>query len=126
MKPISTFSVMLVASTMLLGLAGCATDHEDMNRRVTTTTTTTTTGPNATAQAGDVDDLTLANNVRATLASTPGVDAHYINVDADDGVVTLSGDVPSSAMATAAISATQSVVGVRSVHSDLNINNPPR
>lgn len=125
MKPIRTFSVMLAASTMLLSLAGCATDHEDMNRRVTTTTTTTTTGPNAT-QAGDVDDLTLANNVRATLASTPGVDAHYINVDADEGVVTLSGDVPSSAMATAAISATQSVAGVRSVHSDLNINNPPR
>lgn len=126
MKPIRSFSATLVASALLFGLAGCATDHEDVNRRVTTTTTTTTSGPNVPVQAGDVDDLTLANNVRATLASTPGVDAHYINVDADDGVVTLSGDVPSSAMATAAISATQSVAGVRSVHSDLNIDNPPR
>src|SRR5262245_10752515 len=116
-------SLPLLASVLLLGLAGCATDHE-ANRRVTTTTTTTTTGPNVPAP-GDVDDLTLANNVRATLANTPGVDAHYINVDADDGVVTLSGDVPDSAMATAAISATQTVAGVRSVHSDLTINNPP-
>jgi len=117
--------IALTAAALVLSLCACSAEpRPDEVHKTTTVTTTTTTQPDGTTTR-PVDDLTLENRVRASLSNTPGVDANMINVDADDGEVTLSGDVPTAAMASAALAATQSVVGVRTVKSDLTIKNPP-
>ncbi|HEY3645514.1 MAG TPA: BON domain-containing protein [Gammaproteobacteria bacterium] len=127
----SKVSISLVAGALLGLLGGCAGHAND--RPVATTTTTTTTDANGAAVAGatttataHVDDDALENNVQATLASTPGVNAQEINVNADDGVVTLSGDVDSASAASAAVQATQGVTGVTAVHNELTVSNPPQ
>jgi len=113
---------------LVMSLNACSSEPRTADvqqQRTTVTTTTTSTAPGYdTAQ--NVDDLTLSNRVRATLSNTPGVDANMINVEADDGEVTLSGDVPTSSMASAALSATQAVPGVHTVKSDITITNPPQ
>jgi osmotically-inducible protein OsmY len=131
----SKYSVPLAAGALVVGLAGCAGHANDQNPVATTTTTTTstngattngnvtTTGATANAAA---DDASIANNVQATLANTPGVNASAINVQSSDGVVTLSGDVDSASSASAAVQAAQGVNGVVSVRNDLTITNPPQ
>lgn len=122
-------SITLAAGALMALLGGCAGHAND--RPVATTTTTTTTSSDGTAVAGTtttnhVDDSALANNVQSTLASTPGVNANEINVNATDGVVTLSGDVDSASAASAAVQATQGVTGVTAVHNELTVTNPPQ
>lgn len=130
------YSLPLAAGALLVGLAGCAGHANDQNPVATTTTTTTST--NGTTTAGNVttangstssaaaDDASIANNVQATLANTPGVNANAINVQSSDGVVTLSGDVDSATAASAAVQAAQGVNGVLSVRNDLTVTNPPQ
>jgi osmotically-inducible protein OsmY len=115
-------------AALALSLGGCAAEPRaaDVHQERTVTTTTTTTNGPAYDSTQPVDDLTLSNRVRATLSNTPGVDSNMINVQADDGEVTLSGDVPTASMASAALSAAQTVPGVHSVKSDITITNPPQ
>lgn len=126
----SKVSISLAAGALLALLGGCAGHANDRPVATTTTTTTTSNGPAVagatTMGTAHVDDDSLENNVQATLASTPGVNASEINVDADDGVVTLSGDVDSASAASAAVQATQGVTGVTAVHNELTVTNPPQ
>lgn len=128
MRTLHRLSLIATAGVLMLSLGACSSEPraaDVQQQRTTVTTTTTSTGPGYDTTQ-HVDDLTLSNRVRATLSNTPGVDANMINVEADDGEVTLSGDVPTSSMASAALAATQSVPGVRTVKSDITITNPPR
>lgn len=126
----SKVSISLAAGALLALLGGCAGHANDRPVATTTTTTTTSNGPAVagatTVGTAHVDDDALENNVQSTLASTPGVNASEINVDADDGVVTLSGDVDSASAASAAVQATQGVTGVTAVHNELTVTNPPQ
>jgi len=128
MRTLHRLSLITPLGVLLMSLSACSSEPRTADvqqHRTTVTTTTTSTAPGYDTTQ-HVDDLTLSNRVRATLSNTPGVDANMINVDADDGEVTLSGDVPTSAMASAALTATQAVPGVREVKSDITITNPPR
>jgi len=125
----SKITISLAAGALMALIGGCAGHAND--RPVATTTTTTTSETGATsgttvAGTGHVDDSALASNVQTTLASTPGVNANEINVNANDGVVTLSGDVDSASAASAAVQATQGVSGVTAVHNELTVTNPPQ
>jgi osmotically-inducible protein OsmY len=128
------YSMPLAAGVLLVGLAGCAGHANDQNPVATTTTTTTTgsttagnvTTSNGSTSSAQADDASIANNVQATLANTPGVNANAINVQSSDGVVTLSGDVDSATAASAAVQAAQGVNGVLSVRNDLTVTNPPQ
>lgn len=128
------YSMPLIAGALLVGLAGCAGHANDQNPVATTTTTTTTgsttagnvTTTNGSTSSAQADDASIANNVQATLANTPGVNANAINVQSSDGVVTLSGDVDSATAASAAVQAAQGVNGVLSVRNDLTVANPPQ
>lgn len=128
------YSMPLAAGVLLVGLAGCAGHANDQNPVATTTTTTTTgsttagnvTTTNGSTSSAQADDASIANNVQATLANTPGVNANAINVQSSDGVVTLSGDVDSATAASAAVQAAQGVNGVLSVRNDLTVTNPPQ
>jgi osmotically-inducible protein OsmY len=128
MRTLHRLSLIAPMGVLVMSLNACSSEPRTADvqqQRTTVTTTTTSTAPGYdTAQ--NVDDLTLSNRVRATLSNTPGVDANMINVEADDGEVTLSGDVPTSSMASAALSATQAVPGVHTVKSDITITNPPQ
>lgn len=136
MRATIRFSASIATAALLAALTGCA-DHETRDVAVappppaasesTTTTTgdgsttTTTTTVQNTGTGAVVDDTTLSSNVKAAIASAPGVDASGISVTTNDGVVTLSGDVDSPSAANAAVEAAQSVNGVKSVENDLTI-----
>lgn len=136
MKYTNKYLAPIAAVTLLVSLIGCASTPHDNGVATTTTTTTTSDNGAATGTAtttpapgsnAAVDDAALTNNVQTTLANTPGVNAGQINVQSNDGVVTLSGNVDSASAANAAVQAAQTVNGVTSVRNDLTVTqSPPR
>ena len=68
-----------------------------------------------------VDDKTLVAEVKAALASDPVAPALSIDVEADQGVVSLGGHVESEAERTAALEAARRVAGVQKVIDNLDI-----
>lgn len=74
------------------------------------------------ASAGErVDDAALVTSVRAELATNTNVAASNIDVDAQNGVVTLSGTVKTQAARQEAERVARSVDGVRSVRNELQV-----
>ena len=69
-------------------------------------------------------DDALAHDVRAALDWTPSVASANVHVEAKDGVVTLSGAVPSHAMRAAAERQVERVSGVRAVVQHLEVRVP--
>ena len=76
-------------------------------------------GQVAQAEAGEGDDAMsdtwVASKVNSSLACSAGVDATDIDVDARDGVVTLTGEADSAAAKRQAVELAQSVRGVKRV-----------
>lgn len=70
------------------------------------------------------DDARLIADIVEELASDPGVDSSRIAVGAKDGVVTLSGTVPSYWQKIEAENAAKRVTGVRAVANDLEVELP--
>lgn len=70
------------------------------------------------------NDAQLQSDVRAELAWDPRVDDSVVRVAASDGVVTLTGSVPSYADKVAAARAAERVFGVRAVANDLAVQIP--
>lgn len=69
-------------------------------------------------------DLALQEDVAEELSFDPSVDASDIGVAAKDGVVTLTGKVPSYAQKIAAERATKRVAGVKALAMDLTVELP--
>src|ERR1700730_17530788 len=69
-------------------------------------------------------DVELQRDVLHELAWEPGVDAAHIGVSVKDGVVTLTGHVPSYAEKYAAERAAKRVEGVRAVANELDVKLP--
>ncbi|MBV9676499.1 MAG: BON domain-containing protein, partial [Acidobacteriaceae bacterium] len=67
------------------------------------------------------DDL-LKTNIQAKLYADPDTKSGHVNVDVKDGVVTLTGDVPSSDVELAAMKIANSTTGVRSVSDQMKVN----
>lgn len=73
------------------------------------------------AQAGEaVTDSWITTKVKADLLATDGVAGTDINVDTQDGVVTLKGSVKSQAEADRAVMIARGIKGVTSVDSQLS------
>ena len=68
---------------------------------------------------GDVDDAAVLSSVTGRLAADNEVDAHQIDVDVKDGVVTLSGRVDSTYEAARATRIAAGTSGVQEVISRL-------
>jgi osmotically-inducible protein OsmY len=68
-----------------------------------------------------VDDFTLSTKVKIELLADPQLGTLRLDVSTLDGVVTLSGAVPSQADADRATAAAKRVNGVRGVKSELKI-----
>src|SRR4051812_16435392 len=69
-------------------------------------------------------DIELQRDVLHELAWEPSVDAAHIGVSVKDGVVTLTGHVPSYAEKYAAERAAKRVQGVRAVANELDVKLP--
>lgn len=70
------------------------------------------------------DDVSLQTNVAEELKWNPGVNADRIGIAIRDGIVTLSGSVPSYWQKIEAENATKRVSGVRAVANDLSVDVP--
>ncbi|MBV9083861.1 MAG: BON domain-containing protein [Acidobacteriaceae bacterium] len=69
-----------------------------------------------------VSDDTVANDLKAKLFSDQATKSANINVGVKDGVVTLTGDVPTSDVELAAVKAANGTPGVKSVNDQLKVN----
>jgi osmotically-inducible protein OsmY len=67
-------------------------------------------------------DSDLQRDVLAELECDPSVQAQHIGVSAKDGIVTLSGEVPTYAEKFATESAAKRVAGVRAIAEELKVN----
>jgi len=76
-----------------------------------------------TAETGEVvTDAWITTKVKADLLATDGVSGTSIDVDTNDGVVTLTGKVNSSAEADKAVTVARGIKGVTRVDSRLSVN----
>lgn len=75
-------------------------------------------GSEPTSVGQKVDDTWITTKVKAELATTEGVPSTDISVKTVDGVVTLTGALPSELAVKKAIAAARSVKGVRQVDAD--------
>jgi hypothetical protein len=73
----------------------------------------------------DFDDVTLARKVETELFRSPDVPKGEINVNAEDGVVYLRGQVPTPELIQELVSKVQRVQGVREVESLLHLPGTP-
>jgi osmotically-inducible protein OsmY len=122
-------------SLALLFLAGCASARRTGSTVGDATVAAgkevgdkTEDAAQATAEAGKelakaTDDPTTTSAIKMKFARDKMVDAFDINVDTNDGNVTLTGTVNSKAEADRAIELARSVEGVKSVKSNLTIKN---
>jgi osmotically-inducible protein OsmY len=67
------------------------------------------------------DDVTLAHKVETIVFRDHNVPKGQINVNAEDGVVTLRGEVPDQGMIDSLVARTREVAGVRRVESLLHL-----
>lgn len=68
-----------------------------------------------------VDDASTTAKVKLALAKDDQVAAYRIDVDTNNGIVTLTGNVKSPAEADRAVKVAQSIEGVKKVNSDLKV-----
>jgi len=68
-----------------------------------------------------VNDTTITNTVKSKLAADPETSALRINIDTSNGVVTLSGSVPTAAEKAEAERTARNTQGVRQVVNNLTI-----
>jgi osmotically-inducible protein OsmY len=73
----------------------------------------------------DVDDTTLAHKVETEIFRDDSVPKGQININAQDGVVQLRGEVPSEDMVNDLVEKTRSVQGVRDVENLLHLPGTP-
>jgi hypothetical protein len=106
-------AVILWLSVGLWGVltVGCS------NANKVATTSSTDTSSNAA-----VSDDSLKTDIQAKLYGDPATKGGHVNVDVKDGVVTLTGDVPSSDAELAAMKIANGTTGVRSVNDQMKVD----
>jgi len=77
------------------------------------------------AGANSVDDGSISARVKTVLLNDTQVNATKINVSTTNGVVVMSGSVPSKDQEQRAIQLARQVNGVRDVRSELQVGTPP-
>ena len=78
--------------------------------------------PSAAQKTGDyIEDSALTTKVKAALLAEKNLKSIPISVESTEGVVTLSGEVASSAQVDQAVDVAKHVKGVRDVHNALTL-----
>lgn len=73
------------------------------------------TGDHSSSMGQAVSDTWITTKVKAELATTKGVDGSDVSVKTVDGVVTLTGDLPTGIAVKKAVAVAKSVKGVKDV-----------
>ena len=117
------FRLLLIIALAGLISAGCTTTK---NTGVAIKEGATEAGQQVGDKAEDVgekiEDASITSAIKMKFANDELVSASNINVDTNDGHVTLNGTVASQAEATRAVQIGRSVDAVKTVHSNLTIN----
>ena len=94
----------------------------------TTTTTTISATPTASAALGKAGeaavDSAITLKVKTALLADPDIKSLKIDVDTNDGVVTLNGTVPNANNPTRAATVAKGIDGVKSVQNRLTVKAP--
>ncbi len=101
-----------VLAAALLSMASIATVHA--------ADATSTTAP-AAASSSQADDATITAKVKAALSEDKQLSAARINVSSEQGVVRISGAVPSAEVGQRALELAAGIKGVRDVKSELTV-----
>jgi hyperosmotically inducible periplasmic protein len=120
------------ATVVSLGACGRIDDDRTVARKIDSGELTAKAGTRAdsaaestktmgAAAAEKVDDATITSKVNATLAKDKDLSALKIDVDTQNGVVTLSGPAPTATAKERASEIARSVKGVNSVNNQLTI-----
>jgi hyperosmotically inducible periplasmic protein len=78
-------------------------------------------GMRSSTQTASLDDATIATRVKTALLNEPELKALEIQVQSENGVVTLVGAVPSEPQVSRAVAVARTVGGVRDVRSSLKV-----
>jgi len=113
-------------STQILKAAGgiaCVVFALNVNAQTNSdsSSTSSTIGQKADAVGDKIDDGTITTKVKAQLLGTGDVKSTHIHVKSRNGVVSLTGTVPTAQDKTAAEVATEKVSGVTSVRNHLKV-----
>lgn len=114
-------SLAIAAMIVLAGLAGCNRESSYQTGQQTGTPSTSAMGGPGETIATKVDDAAIVTKVKTGLAADKDISALKIDVDSRDGVVTLTGSVPSSAAQDRAVQIARDVKDVKSVDSRLTV-----
>jgi hyperosmotically inducible periplasmic protein len=117
----TTILAALVAGPFLAGCGDHSTNSAGarLDRSMDKIATATQSG--AADAASSVDDAAITAKVKAAVLAEPGLRTLEIDVDTNDGVVTLSGVVDNPTLKERAALVAQGVGGVRSVRDNLTI-----
>lgn len=103
MKSIKTLSALMLSTALALGAAGASAQAQ----------TDTSHASAGIEQTGS--NAWITTKVKSKLATTKGVPSTDISVDTAEGVVTLTGMLPSKMAVNKAITAAKSIKGVKKV-----------
>ncbi|KMQ79861.1 hypothetical protein BPMI_04459 [Candidatus Burkholderia pumila] len=92
-----------------------------LNVNAQTNSTTSSSGSTDTSVGQKIDDSTVTTKVKAELLSAKDVQSTHIHVKTKNGIVSLTGTVPSAADKTTAEETVKNVSGVASVKNHLKI-----
>ncbi len=98
-----TIASTLVASVMLIAMAGCAL------------------GPKQERATNYIDDTVITTSVKSAIYKEPTLKVAEINVETDKGVVQLSGFVARAEDVTKAAAVASGVDGVKSIRNDIRL-----
>jgi hyperosmotically inducible periplasmic protein len=116
-----TILAALVAGPFLAGCGDRSTNSAGARLDRSMDKIASATQAGAADAAASVDDAAITAKVKAAVLAEPGLRTLQIDVDTNDGVVTLSGVVDSPALKERAAQVAQGVGGVRSVRDNLAI-----
>jgi hyperosmotically inducible protein len=122
-----SFCVAIAAIATMAGCEKTTTTRTD-GAGGTTTTTTISATPAASAALGKAGeaavDSAITVKVKTALLADPDIKSLKIDVDTNDGVVTLNGTVPNANNATRAATVAKGIDGVKSVQNRLTVKAP--
>lgn len=114
-------SVAIAAAIVSLGLAACHREGSYQSANRSTQPSTSSMGAPSEKFAAKVDDAKIVTKVKAGLAADKDVSALKIDVDSNNGAVTLIGSVPNEAAKAKAVQIARDVKDVKSVDSQLKV-----
>ncbi len=114
-----TALLLIVSCTLALSLAGCT------NIIHATTDEPIQPDPTDTSLGTDIDDWQLETLIGVNIKKAhPHLESAHINIHAYNGVILLTGEVPSTDVRTLAGDAARNFRGVRQVHNELQVRGP--